>query len=154
MNEQEKNIGGRPTEYREQYNEQARKLCLLGYTDVELADFFNVSEQTLNTWKQKYPIFLESLRKGKDIADAEVAAKLYERAIGYQHEAVKIFADPRTGMEHIVPYIEHYPPEVKAAIYWLNNRQKNRFKNDPSDKDPGGPGLADELRALADRLPK
>jgi DNA-binding XRE family transcriptional regulator len=34
---------------REEYDEQARKLCLLGATDAELADFFGVSEQTLNT---------------------------------------------------------------------------------------------------------
>ena len=34
----------RPTKYQEAYAEQARKLCLLGYTDAELADFFEVSE--------------------------------------------------------------------------------------------------------------
>ena len=28
----------RPTKYQEAYAEQARKLCLLGYTDAELAD--------------------------------------------------------------------------------------------------------------------
>jgi hypothetical protein len=31
---------GRPTKYKEEYNEQAYKLCLLGATDKELADFF------------------------------------------------------------------------------------------------------------------
>jgi hypothetical protein len=76
---------------REEYDEQARKLCLLGATDAELADFFGVSEQTLNTWKKVHPKFLESMNRGKIIADAEVAEKLYHRACGYSHEAVKIF---------------------------------------------------------------
>ena len=62
---------GRPSQYKAEYCEQAYKLCLLGATDVQLADFFGVSEQTLNTWKQKHPKFLESLRAGKDEADAE-----------------------------------------------------------------------------------
>lgn len=31
---------GRPTKYRPEFAEQARKLCLLGATDKELADFF------------------------------------------------------------------------------------------------------------------
>lgn len=42
---------GRPTLYREEYAEQARKLCLLGTTDAELADFFNVAVDTINEWK-------------------------------------------------------------------------------------------------------
>ncbi len=37
----------RPTKYQEAYAEQARKLCLLGYTDAELADFFEVSDLPL-----------------------------------------------------------------------------------------------------------
>ena len=45
------------------YAEQARKLCLLG-TDAELADFFEVSESTINNWKFDYPEFSESI-KGK-----------------------------------------------------------------------------------------
>ncbi len=53
----------RPTKYQEAYAEQARKLCLLGYTDAELADFFEVSESTINKWKLDYPKFSESIKK-------------------------------------------------------------------------------------------
>lgn len=53
----------RPTKYQEAYAEQARKLCLLGYTDAELADFFEVSEATINNWKLEYPEFLESIKR-------------------------------------------------------------------------------------------
>lgn len=53
----------RPTKYQEAYAEQARKLCLLGCTDAELADFFEVSEATINNWKLEYPEFLESIKR-------------------------------------------------------------------------------------------
>lgn len=129
---------GRISSYLPEYDEQAKKLCLLGHTDKEIADFFEVSEQTLNSWKTKYPSFLESLKDGKDRADYNVAEKLYHRAMGYSHEAVKIVADAKTGAQHIVPYTEHYPPDTVAAIFWLKNRQKAHWR-DKQDHEHSGP---------------
>lgn len=125
---------GRPTDYREEYNEQVEKLCKLGATDKEIADFFEVTEQTINNWKTDYPAFFESIKKGKTLADANVADRLYQRAMGYTHDAVKIFPDGgkdeggnKTPL--IVPYQEHYPPDTVAAIFWLKNRQKDKWRD-------------------------
>ncbi len=41
----------RPIRFRQDYCEQVEKLCRLGATDVQLVDFFRVSERTINTWK-------------------------------------------------------------------------------------------------------
>ena len=62
-NPAEKKKRGRKSEYRIEFSDQALKLCLLGATDKELAEFFSVTEQTLNKWKKDYPEFLESLKK-------------------------------------------------------------------------------------------
>ena len=51
--------------YKPEYVEQARQLCLLGATDKQLAEFFNVSTVTLNKWKKDYPEFLYSLKEAK-----------------------------------------------------------------------------------------
>jgi hypothetical protein len=117
----------RPTEYQDKYDKMAYKLCLLGSTDKQMADIFEVSEQTLNTWKQKHPSFLESLKKGKDLADAQVTKSLFQRARGYKHKEDKIFIDKGTPI--IVPTVKHYPPDTLACIYWLNNRQRDKWKN-------------------------
>ena len=61
--------------------------------------------------EEDYPEFSESLKEGKALADAEVADKLYKRATGYEHAAVKIVANANTGQEHIVNYTERYPPD-------------------------------------------
>lgn len=122
----ENNSMGRPTSYREEYNEQARKLCLMGYTDKELADFFNVCERTLNYWKKEYPEFLQSLKDGKEIADAEVTASLYQRAKGYEHVETKVFNNQGEIITHNVT--KKYPPDPLAIKYWLNNRQPNRWR--------------------------
>lgn len=119
---------GRPSKYQPQFAEQALKLCRLGAKDTELADFFHVSEQTINAWKDAYPEFLESLKEGKGLADAEVADKLFKRATGYEHTAVKISASP-DGKEHITEYVEKYPPDTTAAIFWLKNRRPDLWRD-------------------------
>ena len=125
-------MAGRPTDYREEYCVQVEKLCKLGATDKEIADFFDVVESTINLWKLEHPEFSESIKKGKIVADAEIANSLFHRAKGYSHDAVKIFP---TGGEVkdkegnivkgplLVPYVEHYPPDTVAAIFWLKNRR-------------------------------
>ena len=40
-----------PTLFREIYIEQVYKLALLGAIDKDLADFFDVTERTINNWK-------------------------------------------------------------------------------------------------------
>lgn len=112
---------GRPTDYKSEYVEQVYKLALLGLTDVQMSDVFDVSEQTFNTWKHKHPEFLESLKRGKILADAQVAESLYKRANGYSHKAVKIMQYEGSPIE--VDYTEHYPPDTAAATIWLKNRQ-------------------------------
>lgn len=118
--------------YKPEYAEQARKLCLLGATDKELAGFFNVAESTINKWKVDYSEFSESIKSGKDIADGNVADRLYRRAMGYSHED----EDIRTisigdGMSEIIktPTVKHYPPDTAAAIFWLKNRQKGKWRD-------------------------
>lgn len=118
---------GRPTKYKKEYDEQAYKLALLGATDKEIGDFFNVEEATINNWKKSHPDFFVSIKKGKNIADAEVANKLYHRALGYEHEEDKIFND--NGKALIVPTTKHYPPETAAAIFWLKNRQPKKWRD-------------------------
>lgn len=119
----------RPSKYKPEFAEQALKLCRLGATDKELADFFEVSESTLNLWKQEHVAFSESLKGGKAAADAEVADKLFKRATGYEHAAVKIVADANTGMEHVVHYTKRYPPDTTAGIFWLKNRRPDLWRD-------------------------
>lgn len=118
---------GQPTKFEQSYCEQARKLCLLGATDAEMADFFEVTETTINNWKIAHPEFFESIKKGKMMADAEVADKLYHRAIGYSHPEVKVFCNEGVITEHEVT--KHYAPDTGAAFIWLKNRQSSRWKD-------------------------
>ena len=118
---------GRPSKYKPEYADQAKKLCMLGMTDKEMADFFGVAESTLNLWKTVHPEFSESLKGGKDLIDAQVAAKLFHRAIGYEHPEDDIRAV--NGEIVITPMVKHYPPDTTAAIFWLKNRQPQKWRD-------------------------
>ena len=133
-------LGGRPTKYKEEYNEQAYKLCLLGSTDVQLAEFFDVCEATINNWKIEFPIFLESLKRGKIAADAEIASSLYNRAKGLtviKQQAIKLKESEfnsegkkisESESIEIVDLEDEVPPDTTAAIFWLKNRNPNRWR--------------------------
>lgn len=118
----------RPSKYKEEYNEQAYKLCLLGATDKDMADFFEVDEATINRWKESKEGFCESLKRGKQLADANVASKLYHRAIGYEHKEIitASFQGEITDMKEV---IKHYAPDTTAAIFWLKNRDKKNWRD-------------------------
>lgn len=135
---------GRPSSYRAEYAQQAVKLCRLGATDKELAGFFGVAESTLNLWKRNHPAFSEALKEGKEAADAEVAERLFRRATGYEHKAVKIVADAKTGAEHQVEYVERYPPDTTACIFWLKNRRPDLWRDriDNTHSGPNGAPIA------------
>ena len=122
---------GRPTAYREEYVDQVYKLCLLGLKDSEISNILGVSEVTLNAWKKKHPEFLKSITRGKEIADAEVAASLRERALGYSHDDVHISS--YEGQITVTPVTKHYPPDTQAAAIWLYNRQPKYWKRQPAE---------------------
>ena len=144
-----KKEGGRPSKYIEGYNEQVEKLCKLGATDKQLADFFDVSEATIHNWKKDHPEFLESIKRGKEIADAMVAESLYHRAIGYSHPEDKIFCNSK-GEETIVPTTKRYAPDATAGIFWLKNRRPDVWR-DKREVDIGE-NAVDALKTISSKL--
>jgi hypothetical protein len=61
-------------------------------------------------------------------ADDRVERSLYNRAIGYSYDAVKIFCD-KNGKVTRVPCREHVPPDVTACIFWLKNRNPAKWRD-------------------------
>lgn len=142
-------MAGRPSKFQDAFVEQAKKLAALGATDREIAEFFEVSEAALYRWRHEYPAFREALKVGKEAADDRVESALYRRAIGYTHDAVKIFQ--YQGDEVVVPYQEHVAPDTTACIFWLKNRRKSEWRDrqehEVTGKD-GGPVQTEDVSLL------
>ena len=120
---------GQPTRFKPEFVEQAYKLCLLGATDAQMASFFGVAEASINAWKHAHPTFLESITRGKLLADAEIAEALFHRARGYSHSATKIFMPAMAAEPVYAAYVERFPPDTQAASLWLRNRQPKLWRD-------------------------
>ena len=123
----------RRTDYKSEYVAQAKKLAQHGLTDVEIADFFNVTVRTIHRWKLEHSEFSKALKVGKSIADERVEDSLYRRACGYSHESEKIFCS--FGKVKRVKTVMQYPPDTMAAMYWLNNRKRKEWGRKPGEQE-------------------
>ena len=139
--------GGRPSKFKPEFAKQAEKLCALGATDEDLADFFQVSIRTINNWKSEHPEFLQSLKGGKDTADDRVERSLYQRAVGYRQDAVKIFMPASASEPVYAPYVENVVPDTTAAIFWLKNRKPDQWRDKQEIEHQGSIAVNIDLNA-------
>jgi hypothetical protein len=120
---------GRKSTYRGENVRLAQKLTYLGATDRDLADAFGVSIRTISIWQAKHPEFMQALKTGKDQANNRVERSLYQRAVGYSYDSVKIFMPAGAKKPVIVPFVEHVPPDTTAGIFWLKNRDPAHWRD-------------------------
>lgn len=129
-------MAGRPSKFKPEFCEQAAKLCTLGATDAQLADFFKVAVSTIGLWKVEHKAFADAIRVPKARADARIEQSLYRRAMGYEHDETDI----RVVGNRLVktPIRRHYPPDTTAMIFWLKNRKPAAWR-DKQDVEHTGP---------------
>ncbi len=151
------NKPGQPTKYHKEYDKQVYKLCLLNATDKQIADYFDVTETTINNWKINHKSFFESIKDGKIRADTEAAESLHSRAVGCSVPEDRVFHNPSAKRKKdriiIVKGRKHFPPDTAAAFIWLKNRQGWTDRKDIILKDDRyTPEQRDAIRAkLAER---
>jgi len=121
---------GRPSKFSELLAEKIINLYSSGSIDREVAAAVGISEKTLNNWKLRYPDFLQSIRSAKGEVDAAVEASLFARATGYSCIETKVFM--YEGMIVTKDVIKRYPPDTTAAIFWLCNRDSERWRRNTS----------------------
>lgn len=109
-----------------------------GFTNKQIARVFGVSHKTLQSWVTKYENFAEMIQKGKDEFDTyNVEQMLLKRAMGFEYTEISEKTVQLKGKQDdvmvYVPGLEvtrttkYIPPDVKAATFWLTNRNKDRW---------------------------
>lgn len=130
--------GGRPPTYEPSFAKQAEHLAKLGATDQEVADFFDVDVRTVYRWKHDHDAFCQALKVGKEIADERVERSLYQKAIGYEQEEVKIFMPAGAESPVYAPFRAKVAPDTTAAIFWLKNRRSQEWRDKQDVEHSGG----------------
>ena len=119
---------GRPTKFKGEYIQLAINYCRLGALNKDLAEYFGVSEQTIELWIRTNPEFKAAATKGKDEFNVKRAeGALIHAALGYTTKETKVFYDKDLGVvEHTID--KHYPPNTTALTFFLKNRDAGRWK--------------------------
>lgn len=124
-----------------------------GLTDKQIAHNIGISEQTLNVWKNSYPSFSKSLKKGKEVVDRMVENALLKRALGYEYDEVSekfeggVLTERKVTKKQVVP-------DTTAQIFWLKNRKPadwrdKRNSDDIEDNSTVDDGFMEALNATA-----
>lgn len=161
-----KAIVGRPSRYCPDYAEKARRRCLLGATEVDLARLFNVDLSSIHRWKVKYNEFRSALNAGREEADDEVAIGLYQKAKGYTITEKQPFKLKRIEYDEsgkkiaereeivMVDVEKQIPTDPTSAIFWLKNRRPRDWRDKHHVEHSTDPAQLDAMIAkLSAQLP-
>ncbi len=145
---------GRKSLFRPEYVELARRCCaILGATNEQLGAFFGVTGRTIDNWIATIPEFRAVIIPARAEADANVRHSLYRRATGYSHSSEKIFYDSKAGKVVRASYTEHYPPDTTAGIFWLKNRDPEKWRDvQPEGNSGTAEERADSIKKSLDQM--
>jgi len=97
--------------------EKVEVVASMGLIDEQIAIILDISPRTLNYWKKR-PAFLQSLKRGKLKADFQITQSLYQKA--------------KAG-------------DTTAMIFWLKNRQPEKWREKTQIEHSGSIGLTFEF---------
>ncbi len=122
-----------------------------GLTDEQIAKKVGIRRETLYDWIKRFPNISNALKKGRGPVDEEVEDALHRSTIGYIVTLKKpMKLRDENGAEH-VEYVQeeiYVAPSVTAQIFYLRNRKKDRWKNNPEETT----GYKEELLKNASEL--
>ncbi|MDU4953627.1 MAG: transposase [Clostridium cadaveris] len=118
----------------------------MGLSETQIAFNLGISRATLENYKRDHLDILESLKRGKNQANFKVENALYKKAVGYtikEQGAIKIkeiyFDDKGNKCSRedvkVVDMFKEVPADVSAMKFWLINRMKGKWKDNPTKAD-------------------
>lgn len=101
-----------------------------GLTDEQIAKKIGIAPKTLYQWINRFVQIGNAIKKGKAPVDFEVENALLKRALGYEYKEI-IKEINNDGKQNIREVTKHMPPDVGAAVFWLKNRRRDKWRDRP-----------------------
>lgn len=104
-----------------------------GLTDEQITKNIGIRRETLYAWINKYPNISNALKKGKEVVDIQVENALLKRALGFEYEEREEFIEDVDGTKkkRVRVLKKRALPDVAAIIFWLRNRKRGIWSNNP-----------------------
>ena len=114
-----------------------------GQTDKEIAEKLSIPYSTFRRYKSQNSDLKTAIAQGKDKKNQNVIAALYKCCIGYKYyeevpTKVKTEVTAPDGTKTVTEDVKissvkkYRGPDLNAQKYWLNNRDKAKWKDDPN----------------------
>ena len=100
-----------------------------GLINKQIALKIGINVATLYEWQDRFPDFADAIKKGKKVIDEHVENSLLKRAMGYQYEEETWGKSQDGEMALIKRVVKSLAPDVTAQIFWLKNRQPERWRD-------------------------
>lgn len=128
------------SQFKDEYTYQVEQACKDGdYGAKEVAKLFNVTKNTVYTWRKAHPEFQEAMDRGRDEFDLSTAeTSLKKRLLGYFYNEItstpplakyNFTAEEKNSTELRVTKVvkRHVPPDTHALSFFLRNRNRERW---------------------------
>jgi hypothetical protein len=106
-----------------------------GLINEQIAKNMGITRETLRVWSNTFPAISDAIKKGKEVVDIEVENAMVKRALGYEIEEIKtvIEQEPNGSKKTRIEKVKkHVAPDVTAQIFWLKNRRRDRWMDNPN----------------------
>lgn len=107
------------------------KWVKLGVSIKQVAHNIGVHEGTIYEWMKRFPEFAKAIKEAKQVPDLEVENAMFDAAVGRTTiTKTRTILDVKTGMPVRIERIEEQvPPNITAQIFWMKNRQPERWRD-------------------------
>ena len=108
-----------------------------GLTEKQICINIGISQQSMNEYKKAHSELVEALKRGKEVAIAEIENALVKRAKGYDYEEIKTYIKDEDGKQtkYTEKTLKHQPPDVGACAILLKNKDKGNWSDNPIKMD-------------------
>lgn len=124
---------GRPPKYKKWLTERGLQQITAwareGLYDYQVAKKMGIGRSTFSEWLLEYTELVEALEEGRDYADRQIENALYKSAMGYEYVEETEVNVGKGKMEIDKRVIKTQAPSVNAQIFWLKNRQPDRWRD-------------------------
>jgi len=103
------------------------------FSKAEIAKRMNINVNTLVKWQKQYAEIDEAINTTRELVDYQVENALLKAALGYKTKEIKVTIGKKVVNGEMVEMLKEtttkeVPPNIKAAMFWLNNRKFDDWK--------------------------
>ena len=103
------------------------------FSKAEIAKRMDVNVNTLLKWQKQYEEINEAINVTRELVDYQVENAVLKAALGYKTKEIKVTIGKKVINGEMVEMLKEtttkeVPPNIKAAMFWLNNRKFDDWK--------------------------